>query len=190
MLVSHISIVSPRTPPLSPEDALQHLEEDATKDDETEENCAVDLSARRVPPLCAGSVAGKERDSLSQTGDMGDFCASLDRTCLSASDLPRRASWSLTNFAFARLCWGVWACVSSCQVSTTERVAFFVVGGTPEGGGSVVLGAPFCYGEQLTIVNVLVSTCARESIYSVSGLKIYRRSAKGVEGTARWIDGE
>jgi hypothetical protein len=43
-------------------------------------------------------------------GEMVGFCTSLARTARSASDLPRRASWSLVNLAFARLCCGVWAC--------------------------------------------------------------------------------
>lgn len=53
-------------PPLSPEDALQHLEEDATKDNEAEENCAVNMSAMGILPLCARSVEGKEREGLTE----------------------------------------------------------------------------------------------------------------------------
>lgn len=41
---------------------------------------------------------------------MGDLGVSLTRFLICSSDLPMRASLSLANFAFARLCWGVCAC--------------------------------------------------------------------------------
>lgn len=65
------------------------------------------VSSLEGKPIPLVGAKRESQNSLSQMGEMGDFCTSLARACLSASDLPRRASWSLTNFAFARLCWGV-----------------------------------------------------------------------------------
>ena len=48
---------------------------------------------------------------LSQMGEMGDFCAFSTFFLIWSSDLPRRASWSLTNLRFARRCCGVCACL-------------------------------------------------------------------------------
>lgn len=47
---------------------------------------------------------------LSQMGEMGDLETTLTRFLIWSSDLPRRASWSLTNLRFARRCCGVCAC--------------------------------------------------------------------------------
>lgn len=46
----------------------------------------------------------------SQTFEMGNLKDCLVFFFRSSLDLPRRASWSLMNFALARRCWGVWAC--------------------------------------------------------------------------------
>lgn len=68
----------------------------------------VDHSSKRVMWL-------KENEALqslpSQKGEMGDFCTILTPRCwMSASDLPRRDSWSFANLAFRRRCSGVCAC--------------------------------------------------------------------------------
>lgn len=57
----------------------------------------------------ARRVRIRHKNVPSQTGEIGDLGASFARFLIWSSDFPRRASCSLTNFAFARLCWGVWA---------------------------------------------------------------------------------
>lgn len=83
-------------------------------------------------PVCRQPVSFVVRDILSkmlaqstgfqfsipsQKGEMGDFWATFVFFLSSSLDLPRRVSWSLANFAFARRCWGVWACTVLGQLT-------------------------------------------------------------------------
>ena len=108
---------------LSEEDARDDLEHEAAEDDEGEDTYKYDKVNTFSPAQPAWPTASPFMPKIarmsacylpSQKGEMGDLGASLVRFLISLSDLPRRASWSLVNLAFRRLCSSVCACFSLC----------------------------------------------------------------------------
>lgn len=86
--------------------ARDDLEDETAEDDEAEEAWNFRNVSRRWP-----LPEGKQVPVVpSHSGEMGDFGRSLVRFLTWSSDLPMRASCSLANLMFARLCCGVCAC--------------------------------------------------------------------------------
>ena len=108
------------------EHARQSLKDETAENDETQNNYKdVSLMQATQRPARPGDGVGRG-SSLIQTGEIGLLGASFARFLIWSSDLPLRASCSLTNLALRRRCSSVWACtLAVASKRAKEDVPFF-----------------------------------------------------------------